>query len=156
MTLLHWGDDTSALPTMQKWTTGGKEGILKLTFTAEENTDNVPHKVMANRGLAMNQIVNAISISRKEVESVLHCELGKTKVCMRWVSHVTPDQKLTRTITSRENLTTGFLDCLLTHDECWLYRLETIQTMKTPLLTCHTAGKVMASGSAGCKMYGVY
>ncbi|XP_029654764.1 uncharacterized protein LOC115228284 [Octopus sinensis] len=87
------------------------------TFTIEEKVDRVHHMVMDVRRLSINQISNAICISREEVENILLSGLGKTKVSAQWVSHLTPYQKLTRPITSRENLTAGFLERLLTPNE---------------------------------------
>ena len=52
--------------------------------------------VMGDRGLIVNQIANAVGISREWAENILHNELGMSKVSARWVS----GQKHTRLIMS--------------------------------------------------------
>ena len=76
-------------------------------------------------------MANVISISRERVENILHNELGISKVSARWVPWLlTPDQKLTRLVTSEANLARfeadpdHFVERFLTQDECWVHHFE--------------------------------
>ncbi|XP_029643463.1 protein GVQW3-like [Octopus sinensis] len=97
------------------------------TTTSEENVDRVQNIVTDDRRLTIHQIVNAFGISRETVENSLLNELSMTKASARWV---TPDQKYTGLITSRENLTlfeadqAGFLDSFLSQGDCWVHHFE--------------------------------
>uniref|UniRef100_A0A3Q0T381 Mos1 transposase HTH domain-containing protein n=1 Tax=Amphilophus citrinellus TaxID=61819 RepID=A0A3Q0T381_AMPCI len=109
------GDDAPALSTVQKWAAEFKRGRESLeddprsgrpvTATTRENIDRVHHMVMDDSRLTVNQIANAVGISRERVENILHNELGMSKISARWVPRLlTPDQKHTRLVTSQANL----------------------------------------------------
>ena len=84
------GDDTPALSIVQKWTAEFNRSRESLeddprsgrpaTATTQENIDRVNHMVMDDRRLTVNQIANAVGISRERVENILHNELGMSKV----------------------------------------------------------------------------
>ncbi|CAI9733412.1 Hypothetical predicted protein [Octopus vulgaris] len=162
------GNDAPALSTVQKWAAEFRKGRENLeddsrsgrpaTATTEENIDRVHHMVMDDRQLTINQIANAIRISRERVENILHKELGMLKVSARWVPRLlTSDQKDTRLITSRENLAlfeadpADFLERFLTQGECWVHHFEpeTKELTSPPApkkaKNISPAGKVMAS-----------
>lgn len=108
---------------MQKWET---ERVLKIAQCLQKkNIDFVDRMLMDDRRLNIDQIVNAISISRKRTENIMHDEFGLTNVSIWWVSHfLTPDKKLSKLIILRDNLLLfeanplGFLEHLLSQDEC--------------------------------------
>ena len=86
---------------------------------------------MNDRQLTISHLANVISISGERVENILHNELGMSKVSARWVPRLlTPDQKLTRLVTSEANLARfaadpdRFVEHFLTQDECWFLHFE--------------------------------
>ena len=96
--------------------------------TTQENINRVHYMVMDDRRLTVNQIANAVAISRERVENQ---ELGMSKVSAWWVPRLlTPAQKHTRLVMSQANLALfetnpdSFLEHFLTHDECWIYHFE--------------------------------
>ena len=131
--------------TVQHWAAEFKRGRESLeddprsgrpvTAITQENIDRVTtlwdHMVMDNRRLAVNQIANAVGISRERLENILHNKLGMSKVSARWVPRLlTPYQKYTRLVRSQANLAllkqmqgdaASFLERFLTQDECWVH-----------------------------------
>ncbi|XP_014781847.1 uncharacterized protein LOC106877455 [Octopus bimaculoides] len=110
------GDDASGLSAVQKCTNECRRRteILEddITFggpataTSEENIDCVHEMEMDDQRLTINQITNAISISRKSVENILYNNICIMKVSAPWVPYIlTTVQKHTRLFTSKENLT---------------------------------------------------
>ena len=53
--------------------------------TIQENINHVHHMVMNDRHLTVNQIADAVAISHERVETILHQELGMSKVSAQWV-----------------------------------------------------------------------
>ena len=101
--LATMGDDAPALSTVKKWAAEFKRGRESLeddprsgrpaSASTQENIDRVHHMVMDDRRLTVNQIADAVAISRERVENILHKELGMSKVSTRWVPRLlTPDQ----------------------------------------------------------------
>lgn len=168
------GDDAPALSTVKKWAAEFKRGRESLeddprsgrpaSASTQENIDRVHHMVMDDRRLTVNQIADAVAISRERVENILHKELGMSKVSARWVPRLlTPDQKHTRLVMSQANLVLleadpdSFLERFLTQDECWVHHFEA-ETKRQSMQWKHpsspppkkakvvsSAGKVMAS-----------
>ena len=110
------GDDVLALLTVKKWTAEFKKGRESfeddprsgrlVSATTQENIDRVHHMVMDDRRLTVNQMVDAVAISRERVDNVPHQELGMSKVSARWVPRLlTPAQKHNRLVMSQANLT---------------------------------------------------
>ena len=110
------GDDVSALLTVKKWTAEFKRGRESFdddprsgrlaSATTKENINRIHHMAMDDRRLTVNQIADAVAISRERVDNVLHQELGMSKVSARWVPRLlTPAQKHNRLIMSEANLT---------------------------------------------------
>ena len=78
--------------------------------------------------LTISHLANVISISREPVESILHNELGMSKISARWVPRLlTPDQTLTRLVMSEASLARfevdpdRFAERFPTKDECWVH-----------------------------------
>ena len=134
-------DDAPALSTVKKWAAEFKKGKESLeddprsgrpaSATTQGNIDRVHHMVMDDRCLTINQIVDAVVISRERVENILHQELGMSKVSARWVPRLlTPAQKHTRLVMLQANLALfdmnidSFLERFLTQDECWIHHFE--------------------------------
>ena len=112
----------------------------------------------------VNQIANAVSISRERVQNILHNELGMLKVSARWVPRLlTPDQNHTRLVMSQANLAffeadpANFLERFFTQEECWVHHFKA-ETKRQSMQWKHSsspppkkanvvssAGKVMAS-----------
>ncbi|XP_029643895.1 uncharacterized protein LOC115218284 [Octopus sinensis] len=109
------GDDPPALLKVQKgvaifrWEKESLEDNARsrrpVTDTTEENICCVPYMLMDDRRLIINQIANAISISCKRAENIVHNELVVTRMSSRWVPRILTTDQRTRLITSRENLT---------------------------------------------------
>ena len=76
------GNDAPALSTVKKWEAEFKKGRESLeddprsgrpvSATTQENIDHVYHMVMDDRRFTVNQIADAVAISRKRVENILH------------------------------------------------------------------------------------
>ena len=109
------GDDDPALSTVKNWAAKfrrGREGLeddpssgRPASVTTQENIDPVHHMVMDDRRLTVNQIADAVAISRERVENILHQELGISKVSTRWVPRLLMlAQKHTRLVMSQANL----------------------------------------------------
>ena len=83
--------------------------------TTQKNIDRVYHMVMDDRHLTVNQIADAVAISRERIENILHQELGISKMSTQWVPRLlTPAQKHTSLVMSHANLAgTG-----LWHNNC--------------------------------------
>ena len=87
------GDNFPALSTVKKWAAEFKRGresleddpryVCPASATIQKNIDRVHHMVMDDRRLIVNQIPDAIAISRERVENILHQELGMSKVSDR-------------------------------------------------------------------------
>ena len=129
--------------------------------------------VMDDRCLTINQIADAVAISRERVENILLKELGMLKVSAWWVPHfLTPDQKNTRLVMSQANLAVfkavpdSFLECFLTQDECWVHHFEAEtkqQSMQWKLFSPSKDGQgvvVCRKGNGlrllGCKGYCIH
>ena len=81
------GDDAPALSTVKKWAAEfKKQGRTSLeddprsgrpsSATTQENIDLVHQMVIDDRRLTVNEIAEAVAISRERVENILHKELG--------------------------------------------------------------------------------
>ena len=122
--------------------------------------------VMNDRRLIISHLADVISISRERVENILHNELGKSKVSVRWVPRLlTPDQKLTRLVMSEANLARfevdpdRFVERFLTQDELWVHHFEPEtkrQTMQWKHSTSHAPKKAKVVSSAGKVMVSVF
>ena len=123
---------------MKKWAAEFKRGRKSLeddprsgrpsTATTQENIDRIHQMVINDRRLTISHSANVISISREQVENILHNKLGMSKASARWVPRLlTPDQKLTRLVMSETNLARleadpdRFVKRFLTQDECWVH-----------------------------------
>ena len=135
-----------------------KERILKMTqgldvlrlLTPRKSFISVPHMVMDDRRLTINQIVKPISISRERVENILHYELGMNEVSAWWVPCLlTPDQNHTSLMTSQEtDLVWGRFSCMFPNPGwvlsslLWTRDKETVPKKGNVV---SSAGKVIAS-----------
>ncbi|XP_014770198.1 uncharacterized protein LOC106869137 [Octopus bimaculoides] len=169
-------DMVATLSTVQKWPAefrrereslkgDPRSGHPPPTAITVENIDRIQYMVMLmnDRRLTINQIAN-VSIFREEVENILHNELGMTKISAWWVLRfLTPDQKRTRLITSREHLTMsqadpdGFFERFLTQDECWIHQFEpeTIHVVETPPASFNEGqGRFIGREADGLRFWG--
>ena len=90
------GDDAPALSTVKKWEAEFKKGRESLeddprsdcpvSATTQENIDRVHHMVMDDRRFTVNQIADAVAISRERVKNILHQKLGMSKVSARFLT----------------------------------------------------------------------
>ena len=165
------GDYLYALSSVKKWAAEFKRVRERLEddLTTQENIDCVHHMVMDDRRLTVYQIADAFGISRELVENILHKALGILKVSARWVLRLLkPDQKHNRLVVSQVNLAVfgsdrdGFLECLLTLDECWGDYFEA-ETKRQPMQWKHPSkeGGVVCRENddllfLGCKGYCVH
>ena len=101
--------------------------------------------LMDDRRLTVKQRADAVAISRKRVENILHQELGMSKVSARWVLRLLrPAHKHTRLVMLQANFALfetnpdSFLERFLTQDECWVHHFEAETKRQSMLLNvCH-------------------
>lgn len=88
-------DDVSTLSTVKIWAADFKKTKENLedytrsgslvTVTTEENIARLHHIRMDVRRLTLNQIDNAVIITRERIDNILDIKLGNTKICFRWM-----------------------------------------------------------------------
>lgn len=132
--------------------------------TDEENVQKVHKMVTENRRVNLDEIAEALSISKERVHHILHDVLDMNKISARWVPRLlTMDQKLNRVTASEESLALiqrnekDFWRRFITVDETWIHHHtpETKQSSKqwtakherapVKAKVTHSAGKVMAT-----------
>lgn len=62
----------------------------------KENINRFHHDMMVDKRLTINQMVNAVTISRERVENILPNERCMSKISARWAHHLAPNLEHTR------------------------------------------------------------
>ncbi|KAG5325326.1 SETMR methyltransferase, partial [Pseudoatta argentina] len=104
-----------------------KSGRLILVRTSEI-IEKVRDFVANDRNASLKMMEEALNISRETIRTILHEDLGKTKVCAKFVPHtLRSDQKSARINYSRDIVAAAennpnFLKSIVTGDETWCFR----------------------------------
>lgn len=100
------------------------------TSRTPENTERVRVLLTNDRRLTLRLIAEELGISKDTVGTIVHEELGKRKICSRFVPHMlTDEQKARRCETSGDFIDTcdrdpTFLGSIVTGDESWCYQYD--------------------------------
>lgn len=136
-----YGDSSPSYYTIKYWAKQfkwGRESIeddprsgRPVNATAPEVVAKVEEIVLLDRRSKASQLAKECGISESSVLKILHEHLGMTKVSARWVPRMlTPCQKATRVLLSRENLDWFekegdlFLSRIVTGDETWIHHWD--------------------------------
>jgi histone-lysine N-methyltransferase SETMAR len=136
-----YGDRAPPKSTVKYWAAEFKRGRKSIEddsrsgrpveATTPENCAAVERLVMADRRLKVQQIAETLGISYGSVETILHEQLGMSKVCARWVPKMlTPVQKADRVDMSKELLAlyesdaNDFCARIVTGDETWIHHWD--------------------------------
>ena len=106
---------------------------------SEEMCNKVQDLVYSDRGIKVEEIVNALHISHSSVSTTLHDRLGMHKLTARWVPKSLSDEQmatrasvysaLLKRFRSKED---DFLSCLVTVDESWVHYYEPENKAQSP------------------------
>ena len=175
-----YGENAPSYSMTKKWAAEFKRGRESLeddyrcgrpvSVVTQENITKVLDIVMTDRRVTTRHIASTLGISQTTAYNILTNDLKMTKVSARWVPRLlTPEQKRTRLITSRDNLRmfdmdpADFLARFVTVDETWVHHF-TPETKRQSMQWKHTdspppkkakvtlsAGKVMATVFWDCE-----
>ncbi|KAG5323518.1 SETMR methyltransferase, partial [Acromyrmex heyeri] len=95
-----------------------------------EIIEKVRDFVANDRNASLKMMEEALNISRETIRTILHEDLGKTKVCAKFVPHtLRSDQKSARINYSRDIVAAAennpnFLKSIVTGDETWCFQYD--------------------------------
>ena len=95
-----------------------------------EMIEKVRNFVVNDRNASLKMMEEALNISRETIRTILHEDLGKTKVCAKFVPHtLRSDQKSMRINHSRDIVAAAannpnFLKSMVTGDETWCFQYD--------------------------------
>lgn len=95
-----------------------------------EMIEKVREFVENDRNASLKMMEEALNISRETIRTILHEDLGKTKVCAKFVPHTLTDaQKAARVIHAEEVVAAArnhpnFLKSIVTGDETWCFQYD--------------------------------
>ncbi|KAG5335786.1 SETMR methyltransferase, partial [Acromyrmex heyeri] len=95
-----------------------------------EMIEKVRDFVANDRNASLKMMEEALNISRETIRTILHEDLGKTKVCAKFVPHILrSDQKSARINYSRDIVAAAennpnFLKSIVTGDETWCFQYD--------------------------------
>lgn len=95
-----------------------------------EMIEKVRDFVANDRNASLKMMEEALNISRETIRTILHEDLGKTKVCAKFVPHtLRSDQKSARINYSRDIVAAAennpnFLKSIVTGDETWCFQYD--------------------------------
>lgn len=100
------------------------------TSRTPENTERVRKMLTEDRRLTLRLIAEELGISKDTVRTIVHEELGKRKICSRFVPHMLTDEQKAR----RFEICGDFIDMcdrdptflgsIVTGDESWCYQYD--------------------------------
>ncbi|KAG5333554.1 SETMR methyltransferase, partial [Acromyrmex heyeri] len=95
-----------------------------------EMIEKVRYFIANVRNASLKMMEEALNISRETIRTILHEDLGKTKVCAKFVPHtLRSDQKSARINYSRDIVAAAennpnFLKSIVTGDETWCFQYD--------------------------------
>lgn len=115
----------------------GRESVEDVAHTGRpisvrtpETIEKVRKLVTADRRLSIRMLASELNIDKEVVRQILTQDLGKRKVCAKFVPHcLSDDQKQVRMDTCGELIVNAdadlaFLDSIVTGDESWCYQYD--------------------------------
>ena len=96
------------------------------TARSDENVESVSHLLTEDRHTTLQMIVDHLSIGKETVHQVVTEDLGKRKICARFVSHaLTTEQKQEHIVYCQDLLLMGqderFRENIITGDKTWCF-----------------------------------
>lgn len=101
-----------------------------ITIRTADSIQKVQEFVSNDRNATLRMMEEALNINKEIIRQILKEDLGKTKVCAKFVPHtLTQEQKLMRLEHSREivraaNNSSTFLKSIVTGDESWCFQYD--------------------------------
>ena len=140
MLQIAYGSECLSRTTVFEWYKRFKSGRESLdddlrtgrpsTSSTEENVERVQAAVVSNPKVSIETLAEQLHISEGSVHKILTDDLGKRKICARFVPHsLTPDQKQRRVQASRNLIEAAdndrnFLNKIITGDESWCFQYD--------------------------------
>ncbi|UYV76641.1 hypothetical protein LAZ67_14001557 [Cordylochernes scorpioides] len=95
-----------------------------------ESIEKVREFVANNRSASLRMVAEVLHINKETIRTILHEDLGKTKVCAKFVPHtLTGEQKSLRIAHCRDIISayendSNFLKSIVTDDETWCFHFS--------------------------------
>lgn len=170
------GEDSVSYSTIKKWSSEFKKGRNSIEddprcgrprfSSSNEMVQNILKIIMNDRRICIRRIADILKIGKSVVSEVITNEMGMNKVCARWVpKNLSPEQKLNRLRTSKENLGLFqqnkelFIQKFITMDETWVHHFDPetkLQSKQWKFPWEPTPKKFKAQASAGKVMASIF
>jgi transposase len=91
---------------------------------------NVLEMVTRDRRLTLRMMSDELNINKKTIRQILHEDLRKRKICVKFVPHSLTDEQKQRRLTSCQDFirtclgNPSFLDCIVTGNESWVFQYD--------------------------------
>lgn len=101
-----------------------------ISIRKPETIEKVRNFIANDRNASLKMIEAAMNINRETIRTIIHEELGKTKICAKFVPHtLTDEQKAMRVSHSRDIVVAArndpnFLKSIVTSDETWCFQYD--------------------------------
>jgi len=100
-----------------------------LTARTPENVESVRHLLTEDRHTTLQMIADRLNIGKETVHRIVTEDLGKRKICARFVPHaLTTEQKQERVVYCQDLLLMGqdkhFWENIITSDETWCFAYD--------------------------------
>lgn len=101
-----------------------------ISVRTPEMMQKVRDFVAEDRNASLRMMEEALNINKETIRTILHEDLGKTKVCAKFVPHtLNDDQKLMRVWHSRDVIAASrndpnFMKTIVTGDETWCFQYD--------------------------------
>jgi transposase len=101
-----------------------------LTSRNADTITTVREMVTRDRRWTLRMMSDELNVSKKRIPQILHEDLRKRKICVKFVPHSLRDEQKQRRLTScqgfiqicQDNL--SFLECTVTGDESWVFQYD--------------------------------
>lgn len=135
-----YGDDALSRGRVFEWFARFRDGREELEDDAhtgrpknvrtQEMIEKVKELLLSDRRTTLKMMEETLNINRETIRLIVTEDLGKRKLCARFVPHVlTDEQKKHRKDACKDLITTAdanrnFLDSIVTGDESWCYQYD--------------------------------